>query len=69
VFESRGDVEVETVSFLCDISYASKLSNTSVLELGKTVLVEGLLVDISGESTWIPESGWLNNSKSILVTG
>ena len=38
------------------------------LELSDAVSVEGLLVDVGGESKRIEESGWGNNSKLVFVS-
>ena len=65
-WKSWSNVEVKTVGFLYNVSYTSELSNTSVLKLGSTVLVEGLLGNSVGKSTRIPESSWLNYSKLVF---
>jgi len=63
-----GDVKVKTVHLLDNISNHGELGNTSVLKLGGTVLIEGILIDIGRKAERIPESSWLDDSKLILVT-
>mmetsp|Transcript_16044 Transcript_16044/g.23229 ORF Transcript_16044/g.23229 Transcript_16044/m.23229 type:complete len:253 (+) Transcript_16044:98-856(+) len=55
--EAGGDVEWEAVDLRHDVAEDGELGHASVLELGGAVLVEGLLVNVSGEAKRIEEAG------------
>jgi len=65
---SRSDVESPAEDLRGDVPDNGELGNTSVLQLGGTVLVELFLVNSISESQRIEESSGGNNSKLILVS-
>jgi hypothetical protein len=65
--EARGDLSRETVNLLDNVSDDGELANTSVLEFGNTVGVEGLLIDVGGKAKRIEVAGRGDNTKLVLV--
>jgi hypothetical protein len=65
---SRGDVKGESEELGNDVSDNSELGNTSVLELSGAVLVESVLVDVTGEAQRIEESSGVDNTELVLVS-
>ena len=55
--KARGDLSGESVELRDNVTADSKHGNTSVLELGRTVLVESRLVNVVGQSQGVKVTG------------
>mmetsp|Transcript_18639 Transcript_18639/g.26299 ORF Transcript_18639/g.26299 Transcript_18639/m.26299 type:complete len:210 (+) Transcript_18639:51-680(+) len=69
VVDAGGDVSSPTPDLRGDVSKDGKLGNTAVLELSSAVLVELLLVNTTGKTERIPETGGGDNTKLVLIGG
>ena len=65
--ESEGEFSSEAEGLGGDVSEDGHHGNTSVLQLSGTVLVESGLVNVVGETAWIPEASGADDTKLILV--
>jgi hypothetical protein len=54
--KTRGNVERKTVEFRHNVTDDGKHGNAAVLELGRAVLVECLLVNVGTQASGVPES-------------
>jgi hypothetical protein len=65
--EAGGDFARESVDFRENVTKDGKLGNTSVLEFGSAVLVEGILVNVRSQTEGIKVSGRRNNTDLVFI--